>query len=592
MRIGDYSFLSDCQSAALVSRRGSVDWFCVPRFDSPPVFSGLLDPHAGHWHIRPRGGFSQSRSYLKDTLVVENVFETGSGSVKVTDALALHAEKRGHEIGEGAPHVLLRMVEGVSGHVDMEMEFRPRFEYGLTLPWLQEQEGGVSALGGPVRLDLTASVPIWIVGETAGAGFTVKAGETAWFGLAYAETYAGTAPARVRVADSLKHTVAAWRSWAGLHEVYQGLHEQEVRTGALVLQGLTYQPSGAIVAAATTSLPEVMGGEANWDYRYAWLRDISLMMSALWVAACPDEPDRFFEWISHTGVGRSDAVQIMFGVEGERDLSERQLDNLVGFAGSRPVRVGNQAWRQRQLDVFGEVIYAAYLLRERLSPMEEMVRKLLIGLAERASRQWQLPDAGMWEARDRMRHYTSSKVMCWTGLDCAIKMSAMLRVGKAQKDRWRRARDRIKKAVLKQAWNSELGAFAGAFGSDRLDASVLQMPLMGFLPASDERMQSTIRLISQELYSNGVVRRWQEEENGFIACNYWLVECLAMVGELDGARELFETTTALSNDLGLMSEEADAATGELLGNFPQAFAHVGLINASWRLTQLEERGAD
>lgn len=585
MRISDYAFLSDCQSAALVNRDGSIDWYCLPRFDSPSVFSRILDPGAGHWSIRPQGDYDQHRSYLKDTLVIENIFETSEGSVSVTDALSLAAGLRGHEIGLEVPHTLLRVVRGLSGEVDLEMEFSPAFEYGLSRPNLAIIDTGLSATGGPLKLDLITSVPLEITEDMAKAGFKIRAGETIEFGLAYSKNFSREAAARLLVDASLKETIEAWRSWADLHKSYDGLHMEAVRRSALVLQGLTYQPSGAVVAAPTTSLPEKMGGEANWDYRFAWLRDISLMMSALWVAACPDEPARFFEWITMTGLARDDAVQIMYGIEGERDLSEHQLDHLEGFAGSRPVRVGNEAWRQKQLDVMGEVLDAAFVLKDLLGTMGQPARNMLIDLAGQAERRWREPDAGMWEARDKERHYTSSKVMCWVALDRAIRLKKILGINESQEQRWRTTRDDIKSAVLSEAWNPQIGAYGGAFGSDHLDASVLLMPLVGFLPATDERMRSTIELIYHKLCDKGVVRRWQEEENGFIICNFWLVECLALAGELERAKELFEKTTALANDVGLLSEEVDSATGELLGNFPQAFSHVGLINAAWRLSK-------
>ncbi|MHB8858335.1 MAG: glycoside hydrolase family 15 protein [Thermoleophilia bacterium] len=591
MKISDYSFLSDCQSAALVSREGSVDWYCVPRFDSPSVFARILDADGGHWSIRPSAGNKQQRSYLPGTLVAETIFETGEGSVGVTDALVMAGGLRGHEIGMKVPHAMIRIVTGISGVVDMEMEFSPRFEYGLTRPEFIASERGIVAVGGPVRLELSASVPLRDTGVSAKAGFKVSAGETAEFGLIYTRAVGERGLDTPPINDWLEETVAAWRSWADMHQSYQGLYGEAVHRSALVLQGLTYQPSGSVVAAATTSLPEKIGGQANWDYRYAWLRDISLMMSALWIAACPDEPERFFEWISLTGVGREETVQIMFGVEGERDLSEHKLDNLDGYQGSKPIRIGNDAWKQKQLDVLGEVLDAAYLLRDNLGEMKDSTRDLLVLMADMAARRWQEPDAGMWEARDRLRHYTSSKVMCWVALDRAVKLADRLDPGEEKRRHWESARDEVRKAVMDKAWNEDIGAFAGAFDSDQLDASVLLMPIVGFLPAMDEKMRATIEVVSRELCGQGVVRRWSGEDNGFIMCSYWLVECLAMAGEFQRARELFERTSALGNDLGLFSEEADLETGELLGNFPQAFSHVGLINAAWRLTELEKAGA-
>ncbi|MDQ6875824.1 MAG: glycoside hydrolase family 15 protein, partial [Actinomycetota bacterium] len=341
----------------------------------------------------------------------------------------------------------------------------------------------------------------------------------------------------------------------------------------------------AVVAAATTSLPETMGGELNFDYRYAWLRDLSLTMRSLWLAACPDEPARLFGWLAGSaGHVREELVQIMYGVEGERDLTEHVLEHLAGYRGSAPVRVGNQAWEQVQLDVFGEVLDAAHLLRDQIGEFTPPAQQLLVALANRAAGSWQQADAGMWEARDARRHYTSSKVMCWVALDRAVHLAKRLGAG-AQPGAWAQARDAVRLAILERAWSQEAGAYAGAFESDDLDASVLLLPLVGFLPATDDRMRATIEAIERELGKGGLVRRWPSDPSGFLICTYWLVECLALMGEPGRARALFERATTHANDLGLLAEEADLQTGELLGNYPQAFSHVGLINAAWRLGQ-------
>ncbi len=350
-----------------------------------------------------------------------------------------------------------------------------------------------------------------------------------------------------------------------------------------MLLALTYQRSGALIAAATTSLPEVLGAGLTFDYRYAWLRDLSLAIRSLWLATCPDEPDRLFAWFATVaGEGNDDdSAQIMYGVEGERDLTERELTHLAGWRGDGPVRIGNQAWKQKQLDVLGEVLDAAHTLRDSLS-FDAPVQRLLISVADRAADEWPEPDSGMWEARDRERNYTSSKVMCWVALDRAVKLAPKLG-GAADVARWASARDDVRDEVLRRAWSDESGAYAGAFESDELDASVLIMPLVGFLPATDERMWATIEVIEKRLGSGGLVTRWADDPNGFLICTYWLVECLALGGEVDRARELFERTTVRANDLGLLAEQVDPHNGDLLGNFPQAFSHVGLINAAWRL---------
>ena len=585
--IDDYAFLSDCHSAVLIDRTGCVDWWCVPRFDSASVFGRLLGPEAGHWSLRPTADAESERHYLADTLVLRTRFTSPAGEVTVTDALGFDHGARGHDIGLRSPHVLLRRVEGIRGKVEMAIDFSPRMEYGLTVPNLTRAPAGVLARGGPVALTLASPIELGLDDGAARGRFEVRPGETVEFRLTYAraaEPRDGAHRAEPTIAD----TVAAWRSWSGLHEGYQGRHRDAVRRSSMVLQGLTYQPSGAVVAAATTSLPEKVGAELNFDYRFAWLRDLSLTMRSLWIAACPDEAGRLFEWIADaSGHLGDERVQIMYGVEGERVLSEHELDHLPGFRASRPVRVGNAAWDQEQLDVLGEVLDAAEQMREQLGELDEPTQRLLVALADRAAATWREPDAGMWEARDALRQYVSSKVMCWVALDRAIRLAPRLGDG-AHPRRWARARDRVKTAVQAKAWSERAGAYAGAFGSDDLDASVLLLPLVGFLDARDERMWATIEAIERELGDIGLVRRWPEDPMGFLICTYWLVECLALGGELARAEEWFERAIAYANDLGLMAEEADPDRQELLGNFPQAFSHVGLINAAWRLTEAAE----
>ncbi|WP_100497644.1 glycoside hydrolase family 15 protein [Geodermatophilus chilensis] len=583
--ISAYGFLSDCSSAALVSTGGSVDWWCLPRFDSPSVFGRLLDPDAGYWEVAPESAFSAERDYVEDSLALRTVFRTESGAVAVTDALALQPGARGHDIGLRSPHVLLRLVEGLEGTADLRTTVAPRFEYGLTVPRWRRDPGSWSVHVGPVGLRLTGDVELTAeAGDLSGA-FAVRAGERVGFCLAYAPPYEDDDGLDIDAGEGLQDTVAAWRSWAAEHRGYEGRHLAAVRRSALVLQGLTYQKTGAVAAAATTSLPEELGGELNWDYRFAWLRDVSLTLQALWVAACPHEADRFFDWLAaavgHVGEA---PLQIMYGVEGERDLTEHTLGHLTGYRGSRPVRVGNDAWKQRQLDVLGEILFAAHLLRDQLRPFDEPTRDLLVTLADQAVRDWRLPGAGMWEARDEPRHYTSGKVMCWVALDRAIALADDLGYGARPED-WARARDEIREAVLKQAWSDRAGAYAGAFGSDDLDALVLLMPLVGFLPADDPRMLATIEAIRDRLTEGRLVRRWAGDTGGFVICSFWLVECLALAGKVDEADDWFTHLLQCGNDLGLFAEEIDPGTGEQLGNYPQAFSHVGLVNAAWRLTE-------
>jgi GH15 family glucan-1,4-alpha-glucosidase len=582
--IADCAFLSDCQTAALVDRAGSIDWWCVPRFDSPSVLGRLLDAEAGHWSLCPAEPFTSERAYVGNSLVMRTVFHTPSGDVAVTDALAFAAGARGHEIGLNSPHVLLRRVDGISGAVSMHSELAPRMEYGRTEPHLSGVDGEVRAEGGPVRLRYTGPAALDCSEGVVRAHFSVAAGESVEFRLSYQPSY-GSRPGLAAEALSVDDTVAGWESWSALHTSYDGPHPGQVHRSALILQGLTFRPSGAVVAAATTSLPEQLGGELNFDYRYAWLRDFSLTVRALWIAACPDEPARLFDWLSRSaGRVRNELIQIMYGVAGERDLSEHVLEHLSGFGDSAPVRVGNAAWEQKQLDVLGEVLDAVHLMRNQLGELSGPTQQLLVALANRAVDGWQEPDAGMWEARDAERHYLSSKVMCWVALDRAIQLAPVLGE-EAETDKWAVARDEVRAAVLDRGWSERAQAFCGAFESDELDASVLILPLVGFLPATDHRMGATIDAIEQRLGGSGLVRRWAEDPSGFLICTFWLVECLALAGAQERAQAWFTTAAGYANDVGLLSEEADTDTGELLGNFPQAFSHIGLINAAWRLGQ-------
>ncbi len=585
MEIRDYGFLSDCQASALVSRDGSLDWLCMPRFDSPSLFGRLLDPDAGHWSIRPSAPFEATRSYVGDSLVLQTIFQTDAGRVALTDGLLFEQGSRDHEIGYRVPHVLVRQVEGIEGRAAMRLEFRPRFEYALVIPRIDSTEFGATAVAGPATLDLDTSVPLQISEASASADFEVAAGQQLEFRLRYRPTFEHAPDA---AGGSLDDTVAGWESWLRMHSGYDGPYAEAVRRSALILQGLTYRPSGGIVAAATSSLPEIIGEGANWDYRFVWLRDLSLVLRALWVAACPDEVREFFRLIS-VAIGDVDdrGVPIVFRVDGSRDLSEHELPDLAGFAGSTPVRVGNDAWRQRQLDVLGEVVDAAHQLRDQLGDFPPALRDLLRGFADRAAATWQEPDAGMWEARDRERHYVSSKVMRWVALDRAIQLAP--RIGEADVGRWSKARDALRADILERGWNERIGAFTGAYDSDELDASVLLMPLVEFLPADDPRMARTIRAVERELGEGAMVHRWRGDPNGFVICGYWLVECLAMLGETDAAHRRFDALTALANDLGILSEMADPRTNQALGNVPQAFSHIGLINAAYRFSTLTER---
>lgn len=596
-QISDYAMLGDCHSAALVSRAGSVDWWCPARFDAPSVFARLLDESAGHWALTPRAAASTVREYLRDTMVLVTELTTVGGSIRITDALLLGPGERGHEVGWSSPHVLTRRVEGLAGAVTVDLELVARPEYGLVLPAVTERPGGIELVGGADRLLLTGDRPLQVDADagTVRGSFDVAAGERVVFALRHGQVpRPAESESRSRLPDpgeALEDTVAAWRSWAEEHQGYRGPYQQQVARSGLVLQALTYRPTGAVVAAPTTSLPEEVGGTANWDYRYGWLRDGSFTLKALWVAACPDESQSFFNWLARSMGPLDDGpVPVMLGVGGERDLSERQLDHLDGYAGSRPVRVGNAAWTQRQLDVLGEVLESAWVLRDQLDADSVATDALLRHLADRAAAEWRQPDAGIWEGREGERHYTTSKVMCWLALDRAIALGVRIGAQAADLTRWGEARQEVRAAVLEQAWHEEVGAFTGAFGSDHLDAGVLLIPLTGFLEPRDSRVLATLDVIERELSHGGLVQRWTgaDDEGAFLICSYWLACARAMAGQAGRAREIFEQATGYANDLGLLSEEVDRRDGALIGNFPQGLSHIGLINAAWAIAQADE----
>jgi alpha,alpha-trehalase len=592
--IADYALLSDCNSAALVDREGSMDWLCLPRFDSPALFARLLGPDAGAWSIRPTGTFRSERRYLPGSLVLETTFRTDSGVVRLVDALAFVEGQRGHALGLGAPHEMLRLVEGVEGGVEMVMELAPRPEYGLVRPLARATEDGARTFGAH-RIALRAGVPVEVAESTMRAAFTASAGERIGFAIRWAApedtTPEPTAPDAV--AARLADVAEGWRSWEGEHDAYEGRHRDLVRFSARVLKGLTYRPTGAIVAAATTSLPETVGGERNWDYRFAWIRDASLTVEALYLGACSDEAEDFVSFMTSSAGGRvvHDApLQIMYGVGGEHDLAERTLDHLPGWRGSAPVRVGNGAWTQEQLDVYGELLACLVTNRDKLGELHPEIQRFAADLADAAARRWRMRDAGMWEMRGEPQHHLSSKVLCWVALDRAITLAPLLG-SYARPDEWAAERDRIRAAIIERGWSERRGAYAQALGSDELDAAALLMPLYGFLPATDERMRATIEAIDRELTEGGLVLRYRNEagvnadglrgeEGTFVICSFWLVACLARAGEVDRAEALFARLTGYANDLGLLAEEVDAGAGELLGNFPQAFSHIGLVGAA------------
>ena len=596
--IADYALLSDCRSAALVSRAGSVDWLCFPRFDGPSIFARLLDEQAGHWSIRTVGATEVSRRYLERTMALETTFRTPTGSAVLVDAMAMGLNERGHELGVDSPGIVLRSVSCRSGTVEIELEYAPRLEYGLIAPLLRPVQGGILARGGADVLVLSSPVECSIEDSTARTRFTLHADEQVSFALQHRASWEKTPLVQTQeaITASLQDTMMGWRTWSEMHQRYEGPWRDLVQHSGRVLQALMYRPTGAIVAAPTTSLPESVGGERNWDYRYTWIRDASFTLDALWVAACPDEARWFFSWMAGavaTQIRRDADLQIMFGVGGEHDLSERSLHHLSGWRASRPVRIGNGAWNQRQLDVYGELLGAARRLRDQLGNLDEVTRSFLVEVADTAAARWQERDQGIWEVRGDPQDFLYSKLMCWVALDCAVELADLLNA-RDRVDAWTTTREQIRDAILTRSWSEKAGAFTQAFGSDELDASALMIPMVGFLPATDPRMRATIDAIAERLTdAHGLVYRYRAsdglagEEGTFLLCTFWLAQAQALAGEIERARKTFEQAIAYANDVGLLAEEVDPASGELLGNFPQAFSHIGLVNAAWAISQTE-----
>nr|WTB34955.1 glycoside hydrolase family 15 protein [Streptomyces sp. NBC_00830] len=600
--IGDYALLSDCRSAALVSTEGSVDWLCLPRFDSPAVFGRLLDEAAGHWTIRPRGPSEVTRRYVPETLVLETTFRTPSGTVVLLDALAMGHRERGHALGASSTGVLLRQIACTSGSVAVETSFAPRPEFGLVHPLMSPVRGGLSASGGAQRLVLSAPLPLRIDGSTAHGETVLEAGQRVGFALSSLPVWGDAEPEPWRggrIHRRLNDTIKGWRSWTRIHQGYQGPWKDQVAHSGRVLQALTFTPTGAIVAAATTSLPESIGADRNWDYRYTWVRDASFTLQALSTSACEKEKASYFRFLAQaaaTQLDRGVDLQVMYGIGGERDLSERTLPHLSGWRGSAPVRTGNDAWRQHQLDVYGELLDAAHQTHPRTEWFDQPTRNFLLQAAETAARRWDEPDQGIWEVRGPSRHFLYSKLMCWVALDRAIDLAPTLGATTERVTAWRRTRQTIRTTIETRGWNPRLGAFTQAFGSSELDASALMLPLVGFLPGNDPRIRATVSAVAYQLSdARGQVRRYlrddfASDEGAFLLCTFWLAHALALIGEVWRAREVFETALACANDVGLLAEEISPATGEALGNYPQAFSHIGLINAARAIHHAEQAG--
>jgi GH15 family glucan-1,4-alpha-glucosidase len=588
VRIEDYGLIGDLQTAALVSRAGSIDWLCLPRFDSSACFAALLgEPRHGRWLMAPAGEpVSASRRYRPDTLVLETDFEVDGGAVRVVDFMPPRTDYP----------VVIRIVEGLHGQVSMRTELVIRFGYGRIVPWVRRVDTALMAIAGPDALRIDTPVDLRGVDLTTVGEFQVAEGERVPFTVTWFPSHRDP-PAPIEVEAALSRTEAYWRDWAEKC-THTGEWHEDVHSSLLVLKALTYAPTGGIAAAPTTSLPEWIASVRNWDYRYCWLRDATLTLIGLLDSGYLDEARAWRGWLLRAVAGDPADLQIMYGVAGERWLAEYEADWLPGFEGSRPVRIGNGASDQLQLDVYGEVIDAFYNARSHgleASPDGWALSRKLLEFLETG---WREPDAGIWEVRGPYRHFTHSKVMAWVAFDRAVR--TVERWGnEGPVERWREIRDEIHADVCEHGFDADVGAFTQSYGSTRLDANVLTIPLVGFLPAEDDRVRSTIEVIGRELNQDGLIARYQADEENvdvdglppgegvFLPCSFWYAADLALLGRVEEARELYRRLLSLRNDLGLLSEEYDPIAGRMLGNFPQAFTHLSIVGCAHVLVRGE-----
>jgi len=589
-RIEDYALISDCATAALVGSNGSMDWLPLPRFDSPACFAALLgEAEHGRWLIAPAGPITRvERRYLDGSLILVTTFETQQGAAELVDFIAQR-----HGFSD-----LVRLVRGLRGRIEMCTEFILRFDYGAVVPWVERlPEGGISAIGGPERVLLRTPVPLRGEDLKTVGEFTIGAGETVPFVMSHGQSHLPR-PHPIDPEQALHKAEAFWRRWSS-RCCPAGPWSKDVKHSLVVLKGLTYAATGGIVAAATTSLPEQLGNTRNWDYRYCWLRDATFTLLALMNGGFYDEARAWRDWLLRAVAGSPDQLQIMYGLGGERRLFEWEAHWLPGYEGSRPVRIGNAAVKQTQLDVYGEILDALY--HAHLHGLPTVDRAIAIGRAVlgHLARIWRLPDEGIWEVRGPPQHFTHSKVMAWVAFDRAVKITEQLGErggGAGAIGQLRRLRDDIHENVCHHGFDAELGSFVQAYGSKSLDASLLLLPLVGFLPPTDPRVIGTIHAIEQHLLVDGLVMRYDtgEVEDGlppgegvFLACSFWLADNYILQGRITEARALFERLLSLRNDVGLLAEEYSPQLGRQLGNFPQAFSHVALVNTAFNLTRAQ-----
>ncbi|GAQ53384.1 glycoside hydrolase family 15 protein [Streptomyces acidiscabies] len=586
MRIEDYAVVGDEQTAALVGRDGSVDWLCLPRFDSAACFARLLgDEENGHWRIAPKGvtGPCTRRSYRGDTLVLDTEWETGDGAVRVTDLMPQR---------DKAPD-LVRIVEGLRGRVTVRSTLRLRFDYGSIVPWMRRSDGHRVAVAGPDSAWLRSEPPVRTWGEDFGthAEFEVAEGEKVAFVLTWHPSHEPQ-PARVDPYEALEASLEDWGAWSA-HCRYKGPYEAVVRRSLITLKALTYAPTGGIVAAPTTSLPEELGGVRNWDYRHCWLRDSTLTLGALLSAGYHEEARSWHRWLLRAVAGDPADLQIMYGVAGERRLPELELPWLSGYENSRPVRIGNGAVDQLQLDVYGEVMDSLALARDAGLPARPHVWALQRALMEWLRDNWRQPDEGLWEVRGGRRQFTHSKVMVWVAADRAVRALETHPHLRGDLDGWRELRSAVHAEVCERGYDAERGTFTQSYGSAELDAALLLIPRVGFLPGDDPRVIGTVDAVRAELGHDGLLRRYSTDgttvdglpgsEGTFLVCSFWLVDALHLTGRRKEALALFERLAGLVNDVGLLAEEYDPASGRQLGNFPQAFSHIGLVSSALAL---------